>query len=130
MTILTGFTGWQKANRRFTSFLTAGRLDSARLPAGSMYRIPESLLPAEAGSFQVIQGDGDPEACIGITGLHEIYQDDHARLAQAAALREQRRQERETELRRNPPQPQDIVLNYWKIQPKRNTGSSQQGGVR
>ncbi len=126
--ILTGFADWEKGDRRYSSLLMAGRLNFAKLPADSMFRIPENL-PVEPGAYRVIQGDGDAEAYHGITGLHEIYRNDHARLKQAYNLREQRRKQREAELRLNPPQPEDIVLNYWKVQPERKTGNAK-GGAR
>jgi hypothetical protein len=128
--ILTGFTDWQKDNRRFSSFLAAGRLDSTKLPADSMFRIPDDFLPEEPGTYRVIQGDSDPEAYIGMTGLHELYLNNYARLKIDLDLREQRRKEQQDELRRNPPKPQNIVLNYWKVKPQKNISEMQGGGIR
>jgi hypothetical protein len=121
--ILTGFAECQKGNKRFVSLLMAGRMSSANLPADSPYRIPNDL-PAEPGTYRITQGDlTNTEAYEGITALHELYRSDYARLKQAYDLREQRRMEREAALRANPPQPEDIVLHYWKVQPKRRLGN-------
>ncbi len=130
--ILTGFADWEKGNRRYSSLLMAGRLNSAKLPSDSMFQIPADL-PAEPGTWRVVQGDDDAEAYHGITGLHELYRNDYAKLKQAFDLREQRRKQRETELRLNPHVPEDFVLNYWKVQTKRQIGGNKaerEGGAR
>jgi len=125
--ILTGFAECQKGDKRFVSLLMAGRMSSANLPADSPYRIPDDL-PAEPGTYRITQGDlANTEAYKGITALHELYRSDYARLKQAYDLREQRRMEREAALRANPPQPKDIVLHYWKVQPKRRLGKVEGG---
>jgi len=125
--ILTGFAECQKGDRHFVSLLMAGRMGSANLPADSPYRIPADL-PAEPGTYRITQGDlTNAEAYGGITALHELYRSDYARLKQAYDLREQRRKEREAALRANPPVQEDIVLHYWKVQPKRRLGNTKGG---
>jgi hypothetical protein len=126
--ILTGFAECQKGDKRFVSLLMAGRMSSAHLPANSPYRIPDDL-PAEPGTYRIVQGDlANTAAYTGITALHELYRSDYTRLQQSYDLREQRRREREAEIRANPPQPEDIVLHYWKVQPKRRLGNAEGGG--
>ncbi len=125
--LLTGFAECEKGDKRFVSLLMAGRMSSEHLPAESPYRIPEDLT-AEPGTYRITQGDlTDAEAYEGITALHELYRSDYAHLKQAYDLREQRRMEREAALRANPPQPKDIVLHYWKVQPKRRLGKVEGG---
>jgi hypothetical protein len=125
--VLTGFAECQKGDKRFVSLLMAGRLSSANLPADSPYRIPADL-PAEPGTYRITQGDlSNVEAYEGITALHELYRSDYTRLKHAYDLREQRRKEREAALRANPPVPEDIVLHYWKVQPKRRLGNTKGG---
>lgn len=126
--ILTGFAECQKGDKRFVSLLMAGRMNSANLPADSPYRIPDDL-PAEPGSYRITKGDlTDTEAYEGIAALHELYRSDYTRLKQAYELRVQRRREREAALRANPPVPEDIVLRYWKIEPKRTDTVQAEGG--
>ena len=85
-------------------------------------------LPAEPGTYRITQGDlENTEAYEGITALHELYRSDYTRLKQAYDLREQRRKEREAALRANPPVPEDIVMHYWKVQPKRRLGNAEGG---
>jgi hypothetical protein len=125
--ILTGFAECQKDDKRFISLLMAGRMSSVTLPADSPYRIPDDL-PAEPGAYRITRGDlANPEAYEGITALHELYRSDYTRLKQAYDLREERRKEREAALRANPPVPEDIVLHYWKVQPKRRLGNAEGG---
>ena len=125
--ILTGFAECQKGDKRYVSLLMAGRMSSANQPVDSPYQIPEDL-PAEPGTYRITQGDlATTEAYDGITALHELYRSDYARLKQAYDLREYRRKEHEAALRANPPQPEDIVLHYWKVQPKRRLGNAEGG---
>lgn len=127
---LSGFGECQKGDRRFSTLLLAWNSSSEHLPEDSPYRIPEDL-PETPGTYRVIQGDlTNAEAFEGITALHELYRSDFARLKEAYELREQRRKEREAELRANPPVPVDIVLHYWKVQPKRTQPARPKGGSR
>lgn len=127
---LTGFADCQKGDRHFSTMLMPRNIDSARLPADSPLRIPENW-PSEPGTYQVIQGDlTNKEAFEGITALHELYQSDYARLKAAYELREQRRKERATAPRANPPKPEDIVLHYWKVEPEKEAPARPKGGAR
>jgi hypothetical protein len=83
------------------------------------------------GTYRVIQGAlSNAAAFEGITAFHELYQSDFARLKEAYELREQRRREQEAELLANPPKPKDIVLHYWKVEPKKETPARPMGGGR
>lgn len=125
--LLTGFTKFRKGDKRFVSLLMAGRLNSEQLPAESRYHIPEDL-PVEQATYRITQGSlTDGEAYEGITALHELYRSDYTRLKRAYDFRELRRMERQAALRANPPEPEDIVLHYWKVQPKRRLGKVVEG---
>lgn len=127
---LTGFGECQKGDKRFSTLLMAGNIDSGWLPEDSPLRIPDDL-PETPGTYQLIQGDiTNAEAFEGINALHELYRSEFARLKEAYELREQRRQEREAELRANPPKPKDIVLHYWKVEPKKEAPTRPKGGGR
>jgi hypothetical protein len=127
---LTGFTECQKGDRHFSSLLLASNMNSALLPEDSPYRIPGDL-PTVPGTYRVIQGAlSNAAAFEGITAFHELYQSDFARLKEAYELREQRRREQEAELLANPPKPKDIVLHYWKVEPKKETPARPMGGGR
>ncbi len=127
---LTGFTDCQKGDRHFSSLLIASNMNSTQLPEDSPYRIPEDL-PAVPGTYRVIKGDlSNTAAFEGITAFHELYQSDFARLKAAYDLREQRRIERQAELLANPPKPKDIVVHYWKVEPKKEAPERPKGGVR
>lgn len=128
--ILTGFAECQKGDKRFVTILMAGQMSSANLPADSPYRIPDDL-PAEPGTYRITQGDlANTEAYEGITALHELYRSDYARLKQAYDLRELRRKNREAALRANPPQPEDVVLHFWKVDRDEENTVGPKGGAR
>lgn len=128
--ILTGFAECQKGEKRFVSLLMAGRMSSANLPADSPYRIPDDL-QTEPGTYRITQGDlAKTEAYEGITALHELYRSDYARLKQTYDLRELRRKDREAALRANPPQPEDVVLYFWKVDRDEENTVGPKGGAR
>lgn len=114
--LLTGFSEYEKDDRRYVYILMASEVSSKNLPPESQLRVPDDL-PIEPGIYQIIQGDVTHiEAHEGITALHELYRTDYARLKQAYADRAKQRVEREEALRANPPQPENVVLNFWKVE--------------
>ena len=121
---LTGFTEFRKGDQSFLPLIATANIDSARLPEDSAFSIPGDL-PADPGTYQVIQGDvANIAAFEGVTALHELYQSDYTRLKEAYELREKSRQVREAALRTSPSVPEDIILYYWKMQPQRREGGS------
>jgi hypothetical protein len=74
--------------------------------------------PEGKASFEII---GDPlaaEDLAPIQSLHDLYNSEHDRLKTAYEGRERAQRLLEAELKANPPKPKDIVLNYWRIDPK------------
>lgn len=62
-----------------------------------------------------ISGDAPPaETLIAVQSLHDLYNKEYERLKTAHASRERARLEREEYLKANPPQTEDITLNYWR----------------
>ena len=53
---------------------------------------------------------------VSIQSLHDLYNSEYARLKTALEGRERARIEREAYLKANPPQPKDIVLNFWRTE--------------
>lgn len=125
--LLTIVTECKKGDKHFVTHIMAGQLSSKNLLADSPYRIPENF-SAVPGTYQITKGDLENyDAYEGITALHTLYRSDYTLLKQAVDLREQRRKERKAALRANPPEPEDIVLHYRKVQPKRRLGSTNGG---
>ena len=58
----------------------------------------------------------DPEILVPIQALHDIYNNEFARLKAAYDGRERARLQREAELKANPPRPKNITLNYWRTE--------------
>ena len=50
---------------------------------------------------------------MAIQSLHDIYDSEYARLKTACEGRERARIQREADLKANPPQPENVTLNYW-----------------
>jgi hypothetical protein len=86
--------------------------------------LPE--FPEGKATFQ-ITGDTKPTAAelVVIQSLHDIYNSELARLRTAYEGRERVRIEREAYLKANPPQPKNIVLNYWRTEKTTTTGKGE-----
>ena len=84
---------------------------------GLQYDPPEIPdLPEGKASFQVIGEQPDAEKLAPIRALHDIYNSEYERLKTASEGRERARIEREEYLKANPPQPKDIILNFWRTE--------------
>jgi len=73
--------------------------------------------PDGKATFSII-GDppADPEILVPIQALHDIYNNEFARLKAAYEGRERAQLQREAELKANPPRPKNITLNYWRTE--------------
>lgn len=76
--------------------------------------IPE--LPNEKAAYLVQKGNPDDDLRVALDSLHEILNHDNAELRRAYEGRQRATKEREEFLKANPPQPQDIILNFWRIE--------------
>jgi hypothetical protein len=66
------------------------------------------------------------EQLIGLDALHVYYDANKQRLAEEYAQREAAEAERQQWLKDHPPEPKDIVVNYWRKPSERPTA----GGTR
>jgi hypothetical protein len=57
-----------------------------------------------------------PEVLVPIQALHDIYNNEFARLKAAYEGRERAQLQREAELKANPPRPKNITINYWRTE--------------
>ncbi|MEO5914249.1 MAG: hypothetical protein ABIS50_08455 [Luteolibacter sp.] len=81
---------------------------------GRTYAAPEiPAFPTGNATFQITAGQPDAKSLAAIQSLHDLYNNEHERLLAAFQGREQARLQQEAELKAHPPQPKDIVLNYW-----------------
>lgn len=74
---------------------------------------PMPAFVAGKATFQVVGNQPAAEDLTAIQSLHDLYNNEHDRLQTAYEGREQARQQREAELKVNPPQPKDITLRFW-----------------
>lgn len=118
---LCGFSDYTYDDRRFSLIIGIGNVSSVvreRMAqrSGRAYHPPvPPELPTASPGFVVTKGDtSDAQAMDVITGLHELYKVEGARLKVAYEARVQAQVEREAYLRANPPQPKDITIHIWK----------------
>jgi hypothetical protein len=118
---LTGFTQFRKGDRRYVNPMFVENLDSSQAADPAAYAPPEEL-HIEDPAFLPMEGDFDnAEAIEPVLALHELYLNEEARLKQAF---EGRKAERTID----PPQAEDIVLHYWKVQSKDAKLAKPEGG--
>jgi hypothetical protein len=101
-------------------FMSWGTVDIDRMTEllaanGRTYLTPEIPdFPEGKATYQIIGQAPPAKHLAAIQALHDIYHNDHTKLLTAYQGREQARIEREAYLKANPPQPQNITLNYWR----------------
>jgi hypothetical protein len=115
-------------------FMSWGNFEQAREQAAAIRRgLPYSppnppAFPNGPATFQVFGDSPAPEALVPIQSLHDLYNQKKAELLAAYQGREQARLQKEEELRLNPPQPQDIILNFWRTE--QPADAAQEGGAK
>jgi hypothetical protein len=119
--------------RKHHIFMSWGTVDIDRMTEllaanGRTYLAPEiPSFPEGKATWQIIGQSPPAEHLAAIKALHYIYHNRHAELLTAYHGREQARIEREAYLKANPPQPQNITLNYWRTTKPAAAGK---GGAR
>ena len=112
---LTGFSEFRKGAKHFLPVLAVGNAVSSP----NRYQLPATVVLG-VPAFNLVEGDANNAAALELVGaLHELYLVEGPRLREACQLREQRIRERQLAAQANPEPPKDIVLRYWKVQPKR-----------
>ena len=88
---------------------------------GRAYRGPNiPAFPEGPATFTIVGTPPDAETLVPIQSLHDLYNSEFNRLKSAWEGRERARIEREAWLKANPPQPKNIVLNYWRTEKPAN----------
>jgi hypothetical protein len=97
------------------STMDAERADKLLAVTGRIYQSPEiPTFPAGKATYQIIGDPPTPETLTAIQSLHDLYNNELPRLQTAYQGREQARLQKEAYEKANPPQPQNITLNYWR----------------
>ncbi len=131
--LLSGLPGFVTSDGRQCSLMMAwgirdGQHNAAHLAKhGRTYTppvIPE--LPTGKATFTIISGTPGGKALIDIQSLHDLYNNEYEKLLTAYQGREQARLARAAELKAHPPQPKDIILNHWRIQPAEQTQTQEE----
>ena len=91
---------------------------------GREYEAPEipTFLAGKA-TFIIATGTPTAENLASIQSLHDVCNNDYEKLKAAAESREQARLQQEAELKARPPQPKDITLSHWRIDPAGQTAT-------
>jgi len=115
-------------------FMSWGNFEQAREQAAAIRRgVPYTppnppAFPTGPATFQIVGESPAPEALVPIQSLHDLYNQKQAELLAAYRGREQARLQKEEELRLNPPQPQDITLNFWRTE--KPAEPAEEGGAK
>lgn len=72
--------------------------------------------PEGKATFQIVGKQPAAEDLVPIQALHDLYNSEFNRLKTAWEGRERARIEREAYIKANPPQPKNMVLNYWRTE--------------
>ena len=91
------------------------RMTELRAAKGLEYDAPDMPdFPEGEATFQIVGKQPTSEDLVPIQALHELYNSEFNQLKTAWEGRERARIEREAYLKANPPQPKNIVINYWR----------------
>lgn len=121
--LLSGFSEFVAANgRTYSLLMMSSNVDVTRMEdlhgsRGSVYAAPAMPDFPDGKASYALAGNppADPEALVPIQALHDIYNNEFARLKAAYDSRERMRIQREAKLKANPPGPKNITLHYWRI---------------
>jgi hypothetical protein len=86
--------------------------------------------PPEKATFHITSGNPSKQTLASIQCLHDLYNNEHARLEKAYQGRERARILHEAELKANPPKPKDIILNYWRTEIPAAQSAPKKGATR
>ena len=97
------------------SSMNVSRMAAMFAAHGRPYHAPViPTFPTGPATFTCVGAPPTPEILVAIQSLHDIYNTDHERLQTAWEGRKRASIERDAYLKAHPPQPQDIVINYWR----------------
>lgn len=85
---------------------------------------PDHLPSLEEGGARytiVSEGEISPIALSFLETVHKFYDKEERKIKNVHAKREKKRKARERELRENPPKQEDVVIQFWKREPKKET---------
>ncbi len=131
--LLAGLPGFVTSDGRQCSLMMAWGVRDAHPNAALLTKhgrtytppvIPE--LPAGKATFTITSGTPSAKALTDIQSLHDLYNNEYEKLLTAYQGREQARLAREAELKAHPPQPKDIILNHWRVQPAKQTQTQEE----
>lgn len=118
--LFSGMNGYAGADGITRSLIMSwGREDIENLQQYLNATNPESgspplpNFPIGPATFTITTPNLAPETLANVQSLHDLYNNEHARLLTAFQGREQARLQQEAELKANPPKPKDLILNFW-----------------
>ena len=121
---LSGFTSFEGRNQAFSiMIMTLGDVSRKELrkaqksnPSIVIPQVPKELPSlSKSEPLYVITDDGNNnETCLEfLEAIHDLYVTENKRLREAYRSRESYKREKQRELLKNPPKPQDLELTFW-----------------
>jgi hypothetical protein len=118
---LCGFSDYTYKGRTFSLMMGIGNeITSVRKRVSEKHGLDDQglVIPdfsSDEPAFMVTEGDASDAAALDVvTGLHELYKKEGPRLRAAYEAREQAQADRNAYFRKNPPQPKDVTIHFWK----------------
>jgi len=98
------FLAWGDIDTTRTTTISGGMLHSPAIPD----------FPDGPASFSIVgTPPADPSVLVPIQSLHDLYNQEFWRLKTAYDGRELARLQHQADLKANPPQPKNLVVNFW-----------------
>ena len=103
--------------RTYSLFMAWGSIDTTRTAEaarGTNLPLDIPIFPDGPATFSIVgTAPADPSVLVPIQSLHDLYNKEFALLKTASEGRESARLQREADLKANPPQPKNLVVNFW-----------------
>ena len=103
--------------RTYSLFLAWGNIDTTRnaqAARGTNHPPDIPIFPDGPTTFSIVgTAPADPSVLVPIQSLHDLYNREFALLKTASEGRESARLQRAADLKANPPQPKNLVVNFW-----------------
>jgi len=120
--LLTGFASFVDSTGKVRSIIMSWSEEDTRIPD-----LPK--FPAGNATFSITAGNPSNASLTAIQSLHDLYNKEYARLLTAYLGRRQAQQAHEAELKANPPEPESLVISYWREEMVPAAAQTQPEGV-
>lgn len=125
---LAGFAEFKSGKKRYGLIMGLGNATSLRAHRELPAPYPAVLQSKEAPAYQLVSGDQEnAKALASIDALHQLYAAEEMTLIAATKGREKAQLAREADLKANPPQKPNIIIQVWPKEGSRHFQKSAAG---